>query len=122
MALEAMFSFVHMMEHSGFASFKRSHHSTISLKFSTQQSLFTHNGRNEGWRCRGKQQLLEKAVPIIQRFHQSTLLPGTLKTQRETETQTNTLVVRCKSKQRKTDVKGMRKGKKITEVEPSSKT
>lgn len=62
------------------------YNTAISFFFFIQYKMITHNGRNDLCRSGGKQQLLNKAVPIVERFHQSPLLPGTLKTNRETET------------------------------------
>lgn len=42
---------------------------------------FTHNGRDDRRRIRGEQLLLDKTVPVVERFHQSPLLPGALQTE-----------------------------------------
>lgn len=53
------------------------------LKLMFQGEIFTHNGCNDCCSSRGKQQLFEKAVPIIERFYQRPLMPGTLKTHKD---------------------------------------
>lgn len=66
---------------------------TSHLKFSIQHQMFTHYGRDDCCNSRGMQQLLEEAVAIVERFHQSPLLPGTLKTRGEKGTYRSNFVI-----------------------------
>ncbi|TNN70587.1 hypothetical protein EYF80_019171 [Liparis tanakae] len=43
--------------------------------------MFTHDGRDDCRRSRARQQLLDETVAIVERLHQSPLLPGTLRTE-----------------------------------------
>lgn len=47
--------------------------------------LYTHNGWYDCGSSSREQQLLQETVPVVERFHQSPLLPGTLE-EKDTET------------------------------------
>lgn len=63
------------------------------LKLTFQGEMFTHNGCNDCCGSRRKQQLFEKAVPIIERFYQRPLMPGTLKTHKDKGADSNCFAV-----------------------------